>query len=103
MHEFKLFKELISDGSGCNLTDLVSESMRIVRTFDVEKLTIEVSLNYFHKFQGQCKNQDKVFVVFDGFCGIYKNSNRSNAKSAERIFLKDVALGTLIGHDIHYD
>jgi len=39
--EFKIFKELVTDPS-CDLTELVVSHMRIVRTFEVKKLTEEV-------------------------------------------------------------
>lgn len=41
-HEFKLFKEMVTEPS-CDLPKLVAEHMRIVRTFEVKKLTQEVS------------------------------------------------------------
>ncbi len=40
--EFKLFKEIATEPS-CDLVQLVANHMRMVRTFEVKKLTSEVS------------------------------------------------------------
>lgn len=39
-------------------------------------------------------------MLFDGFCGIYKMSTR-DPSHPKRIFLRDAACGSLIGHAIH--
>lgn len=48
--EFKFFKELVTDPS-CDLTDLVANHMKIVRTFEVKKLTEEVGHFFLNNFR----------------------------------------------------
>lgn len=50
--EFKLFKEIATEPS-CDLIKLVATHMRMVRTFEVKQLTLEVSLCVYNSCSGR--------------------------------------------------
>ena len=67
--------------------------MKIVRTFEVKRLCEE----------GEIVNKDSVYVVFEGYLGVYKKAQRTfrQGKGDQNVLLQDANSGNVIGADIH--
>ena len=53
------------------MANLVAKHLRMVRTFEQKNLTE----------QGKFVNTDGVYMVFDGFCGVYKKKKKIEMRS----------------------
>jgi len=71
--EFKIFKEMAS--SGVDIPSIVKSHLTFMRTFEVKNLIGE----------DRFLNEDYIYMVFEGFCGIYKTARKDVSYGSDQI------------------